>query len=103
MNTSAAADVFINPVLEGGGVKTKVLEALAAHRTVVSTVSGAIGVDTGICGNKLKIVPDNDWLQFSARMQELEDITAPTPSSFLHYHNSGRIAAEAAAIMQSLL
>lgn len=99
----AAADVFINPVLEGGGVKTKVLEALAAHRTVVSTVSGAVGVDTGICGNKLKIVPDNDWQQFTARMQELEDITAPTPSSFLHYHNSGRIAAEAAAIMQSLL
>jgi glycosyltransferase involved in cell wall biosynthesis len=99
----AAADIFINPVLEGGGVKTKVLEALAAHKTVVSTVSGAIGVDTAICGNKLKIVADNDWQQFTARMQELDDITTPTPSSFFIYHNNERIAAEAAAIMQSVL
>lgn len=99
----AAVDVFINPVLEGGGVKTKVLEALAAGRTVVSTVSGAVGVDTAICGNKLKVVPDNDWQQFVARMQELDDVTAPTPASFLSYHNSERIAAEAAVIMQSLL
>lgn len=99
----AAADIFINPVLEGGGVKTKVLEALAAHKTVISTVSGAIGVDAAICGNKLKIVPDNNWQQFTARMQELEHIDTPTPSSFFIYHNNERIAEEAIAIMQSLL
>ncbi|WP_298741066.1 glycosyltransferase family 4 protein [uncultured Chitinophaga sp.] len=99
----AAADIFINPVVEGGGVKTKVLEALAAHKTVISTRSGAIGVDTAICGNKLKVVPDNDWRQFAARMQELDDISSPTPSSFFSYHNNERIAAEVAAIMQAVL
>jgi glycosyltransferase involved in cell wall biosynthesis len=98
----AAADIFINPVLEGGGVKTKVLEALAAHKTVVSTVSGAIGVNPAICGNKLKVVADGDWQQFVALMQQREDINTPTPPSFFAYHEQERIAREAIAIMEKI-
>lgn len=99
----AAADIFINPVLEGGGVKTKVLEALAAHKTVVSTVSGAIGVDTAICGNKLKIVPDQDWQQFAVGMQQLDGVNEPTPASFFAYHDQQRVAEAAANVMRELL
>ncbi len=99
----AAADIFINPVLEGGGVKTKVLEALAAHKTVVSTVSGAIGVNPAISGNKLKVVADGDWQQFVALMQQREDIDTPTPPSFFAYHAQERIAREAIAIMEKIV
>jgi glycosyltransferase involved in cell wall biosynthesis len=95
-----AADMFINPVLEGGGVKTKVLEALAAHKTVISTVSGATGVNTAVTGNKLKIAPDNNWQQFAAMMQEQGNIAAPTPSAFFDYYNNDNIARQVAAAME---
>lgn len=39
-----AADVVLNPIVKGAGVKTKVLEAIALGKTVVSTESGAFGI-----------------------------------------------------------
>jgi hypothetical protein len=37
------ADVFINPVSYGGGIKTKLVEALGYNLNAVSTSNGAIG------------------------------------------------------------
>lgn len=59
-----AADIFINPVVSGGGVKTKLIEALAMSCTCISTEAGAIGVHKSGCGNKLKIVSNKDWNNF---------------------------------------
>jgi glycosyltransferase involved in cell wall biosynthesis len=55
-----AAKVVLNPVITGGGVKTKAIDALARNANLVSTESGAIGIEKSVCGNKLIIVPDND-------------------------------------------
>ncbi len=38
-------NVFLNPVLSGGGIKTKLVEALAYDLNAVSTENGAIGID----------------------------------------------------------
>jgi glycosyltransferase involved in cell wall biosynthesis len=50
--------------MSGGGVKTKMIEALGLNTTVVSTETGAAGVTREACGEKLIVVKDNDWKQF---------------------------------------
>jgi hypothetical protein len=59
-----AADVFLNPILSGGGIKTKLVEAIGFGASAVSTVTGAMGCGQQICGNKLTIVKDGDWKNF---------------------------------------
>ena len=78
-----AADVLLNPVITGGGVKTKMIEALGMGTTVVSTHSGAVGVDPKIAGNKLLISEDNDWQSFCHYIiRSKESIHDPTPDAF---------------------
>ncbi len=55
------ADVFINPVNDGGGIKTKLVEALGYNLNAVSTINGAIGIDENICNGKLLICENDDW------------------------------------------
>lgn len=60
-----AADIFLNPVVSGGGIKTKMVEAIGFGTTVISTATGATGIDKSAAGNKLITVPDNDWGGFT--------------------------------------
>lgn len=55
-----AADIVLNPVNTGGGVKTKVIEAIALGTTVISSRTGAKGIDAKACGEKLIIAEDED-------------------------------------------
>ena len=71
-----AADVLLNPIVSGGGVKTKMIEALGLNTAVVSTSSGAAGVHKENCGEKLRIVADGDWKSFTQ-----ETINAATTKS----------------------
>lgn len=76
------ADLFLNPVQLGGGVKTKMVESIAYGTTVVAVQSGATGLDSTTCGNKLIVVPDNDWTAFAqAVLHHLSDLSR-TPASF---------------------
>ena len=59
------ADLFINPVIDGGGIKTKLVEALGFDLFCVSTKNGAIGVPVEICNQKLNIITDNNWISFA--------------------------------------
>lgn len=83
-----AADILLNPVTTGGGVKTKMIEALGLNTSVVATETGAIGVDTTVCGNKLKLVPDGSWDQFvEALVYFTKNPQIKTPDSFYScYH-----------------
>lgn len=60
-----ACDIFLNPLLDGGGIKTKLVEALGFGKQAVSTVNGAIGVDATCTQGRLKVVPDGDWQSFA--------------------------------------
>jgi glycosyltransferase involved in cell wall biosynthesis len=53
----AEADVCLLPMLEGGGTRLKLTEAMAAGRAVVSTTNGATGVDV-TNGEELLIADD---------------------------------------------
>ncbi len=82
-----AADLFLNPVQSGGGIKTKMVEAIGYGANVIATETGAIGILKSICGEKLIVVPDNDWDGFSkAVIQNINDSTQPS-HAYYHYYS----------------
>ncbi|HEV7781743.1 MAG TPA: glycosyltransferase family 4 protein [Chitinophagaceae bacterium] len=86
-----ATDIFLNPILSGGGIKTKMVEAIGYGATVVSTENGAAGLDKNICGDKLLTVPDNNWDLFVKTIIENIGHINPTPSSYYNMYYWGAI------------
>lgn len=87
-----AAKVVLNPVITGGGVKTKAIDALARNANLVSTESGAIGIEKSVCGNKLMIVPDNDVNIFAQAIIKTCDAPLTNiPNQFYQTYNWGNI------------
>ena len=97
------ADCFINPVTLGGGIKTKLIDALAHNLTAISTHSGAQGVSENIMGDKLIFVNDYDWAAFAGSMAEL-DIHQQnhTPADFYRQFNWDTIVQKALLSLQVL-
>ncbi len=94
-----ACDIMLNPVLKGGGIKTKAVEALAYNKTVISSTSGSAGLIQAYCGNKLLLANDNNWDSFSEKV--IEAIQQPTdiPSTFYDTYYHGAIAQKVIDIM----
>jgi glycosyltransferase involved in cell wall biosynthesis len=90
------ADVFINPVTHGGGIKTKLVEALGYNLNAVSTLNGAIGVDQKICNGKLLLTENQDWQAFNDKMEIAAKIDESISSEFFDHFYWGNIAAKAA-------
>ena len=80
------ADIFINPVIEGGGIKTKVVEALGYNLSVISTRSGAIGIPEDITGQKLVIVDNNNWENFANHVLSVKTDAQIPPDFFEHFY-----------------
>ena len=96
-----AAHVFLNPIISGGGVKTKAIEAIAMDCTVVSSEIGALGLVRSACGDKLQVVADNDWLNFSSQVISALSREDHTPSAFFEYYYWGHIAGKVAEILKN--
>lgn len=79
------AGIFINPVMEGGGIKTKLVEALGYNLTSVSTATGATGIDPTLCNGKLLLSPDNDWPSFVSHIIAATRINATIPPKYFEY------------------
>ncbi len=92
------ADIFINPVIEGGGIKTKVVEALGYDLTVISTRSGAIGIPQSISGKKLYNITDSDWQGFANAILQADSIEK-IPASFFEQFYWGNIATKVKSIL----
>jgi len=92
------ADTFINPVTDGGGIKTKVVEALGYDLAVVSTASGAIGIPQAITGGKLELIADEDWAGFAEKTIRMNAGTSIPQAYFEHFY-WGNIAAKAATLI----
>ncbi|MEP6950849.1 MAG: glycosyltransferase family 4 protein [Ginsengibacter sp.] len=95
-------DIFINPVTEGGGIKTKLVEALGYNLNAVSTINGATGVDTNICNGKLLICENTDWQGFAKKMQKAIPVTQPVTHEFFDNFYWDNIARKAAGIVNKL-
>jgi hypothetical protein len=88
-------DVFINAINEGGGIKTKLVEALGYNLNAVSTTHGAIGIDPAICRDKLQIT-DDMANGFVKKIVQLAGYTADTPPEFFDHFYWDNIAQKAA-------
>lgn len=94
------ADMLINPVMDGGGIKTKLVEALGYNLNVVTTTSGAIGVPLEITGEKMKIIEDDNWKAFANAIAD-SNTSTDIPNEYFNYFYWGKIAEKAAAILQN--
>lgn len=96
-----AADVVLNPILKGAGVKTKVLEAIALGKTVVSTESGAFGIQTQVCGEQLVVVGDHDTPAFAdAVLQSLALKNQTTQVEFYDYYYRDNVVKDLLPLLQ---
>lgn len=83
------SDIFINPVNDGGGIKTKLVEALGFNLTSVSTINGAIGIDAAICNGKLLLSHgDND---FATKIAEACSVHSSIGEEYYNYFYWGNI------------
>lgn len=95
-----ACDIMLNPVLSGGGIKTKAVEALAYNKHVISTKSGALGLSPNVCGSNLHIIPDNEWDNFANAIIEASQKPRAISPSFYEQYYWGNIAGNMLTIMQ---
>jgi glycosyltransferase involved in cell wall biosynthesis len=85
--------VFLNPVLLGGGVKTKVIEALSWGLPVVSSATGAQGIPLSACGGKLHVVADGHWQAFAEKAAQVALLPpSDMPSQFYEILSWKKIA-----------
>jgi glycosyltransferase involved in cell wall biosynthesis len=97
-----AADLFLNPVIEGGGIKTKLVEAIGYGTATVSTVNGSIGVTKEDAGELLYIVEDGNWQAFATEViRACGVLPTPPPPAFFEKFYWVNIAKKAAAFMQT--
>lgn len=94
-----ACDVMVNPVMKGGGVKTKAVEALGYNKMVVSTRSGAAGLLPALCGDNLLLSHDEDWDGFCAHIRKAAAQRSNVPQAFYETYYWGNIARKAVSIL----
>lgn len=96
----AAADAFLNPVVTGGGVQTKMVDALGFNLNVVCFD----GMQEGIKGADAKIftAPQNDWQAFTTAIGYALNKNEPTPAAFFEYHNWTNIAEKTYRFIQTI-
>jgi len=95
------ADVFLNPVSEGGGIKTKLVEALGFNLHCISTTSGAIGIPVHITNHQLTLVDDHDAEGFTNQLINITTSRNPIGKEFFDYFYWNNIAAKACQIINS--
>lgn len=99
-NYFLAADVFINPVKTGGGIQTKIMDALSYHLNVVCFQSKA--GDILHAENKLYLVQDESPNNFADAVLMAASKKTATPDAFFETYNWRSIAAKAAKEICSL-
>ena len=88
-----AADIFIDPVLSGGGIQTKIMDALSYNLNVVCFESKALGIS--YAADKISGVDDGDWPAFAKAVHQALGKNEETPQAFFENYNWRTIAAEA--------
>lgn len=96
-----ASDIFMNPVNDGGGIKTKLVEALGYNITSVSTISGAIGVDSEICNGKLLLANEDNYGDFAAKIIEATKVRSAIGEEFYNHFYWGNIIDKAIRIIET--
>jgi len=94
------ADIFINPVVDGGGIKTKLVEAIGYGTAAISTKTGSTGITGADAGELLRITDDDDWEGFAAEItRKFQSPPSGVPGAFFKKFYWGNIAKKAAAFI----
>ncbi|HEY4155135.1 MAG TPA: glycosyltransferase family 4 protein, partial [Puia sp.] len=93
--------VFLNPVIRGAGIKTKLVEALGYNLNSVSTENGSVGIDPVLCNGKLLVCPDSNWEEFARLIRQMAEIQIPIPQAFYDHFYWDNIARRAAEFIQT--
>lgn len=97
-----AADLFLNPIMSGAGIKTKAVEAIAYNCQVVSTKLGALGMDRDACNGKLDVVADGDWKNFAHHtITRMKEAPQTTTEKFYTFYFWGNIAKKVVHLLQN--
>jgi len=92
-----SASVFLNPISNNSGIKTKLVEALANHCKIVSMKGGAVGISSELCGSQMMLAENDNWDEFAEKViAQLKMKHIQTPASFFDYFSAEKIAAKAA-------
>jgi polysaccharide biosynthesis protein PslH len=97
-----AADVFINPVTAGGGVQTKIVDALGQHCSVVCFEHMLTGIPVHTAGEKLFVAKKDDWEEFVKQIERVSHFNNTTPDAFFESMSWKKIAGEAAERIRKL-
>lgn len=97
-----ACDVFINPIKSGGGIKTKLVEALGYGMSAVSTIKGATGINEDICNGRLLINPTDNWQDFVELMIDAVSIKQSIGDDYFEQFSWANIGAKAASIINAM-
>ena len=98
-----SAQLFLNPIVQPSGVKTKVIEAIGNHCTVISTEAGASGINKHACGEKLITVSDGDWEAFTQKiLLYVKQPQRKTGPAFFETYLWNNIAAKAVKKLQTV-
>ncbi len=95
-----AADVFLNPITQGGGIKTKLVEALGYNLNAVSTTLGATGIEPAWCNGKLFLCQDSDWEAFAKAVEQAARYRADMPPVYFEHFYWGFTTKKAAAFIE---
>jgi polysaccharide biosynthesis protein PslH len=97
-----AANMFINPVTTGGGIKVKLIEALSYGIPVITSENGATGVDMNTTGSQMVITKNNDIESFCKNIVNNWDRPASIPADFLEKYQWEKIVYDVAQRINKL-
>lgn len=97
------ADVFINPVQQGGGIQTKNIDALNANLSVVCFEHMLQGIPLKVVNGNLLIAERNNWNNFTDKIIIWSN-SPPLPKSqdFFDYFNRATVMARFTTSMKQL-
>ena len=95
-------DLVLNVSISGGGAKSKVIEAVAHGTSVISTRSGAIGLDLECFGEQVSVVDDENYIEFAREIIEKSQTSKTTPVEFFETYSWSRIVSRAADYIQRI-
>jgi glycosyltransferase involved in cell wall biosynthesis len=98
-----SCDIMVNPVMTGGGIKTKAVEALGYNKIVVSSAAGAAGLMKEVCGNNLQVTSDYDWNAFSEKVITATQQKPAIPQRFYDTYYWDNAARKILSIMNGKL
>jgi glycosyltransferase involved in cell wall biosynthesis len=87
----AAADVFINTTVNGGGIQTKILDAVSHQCNTVSFAQMITGIPEEVCGPKLFIAEEGNWDEFAALTIIAAENKYDTPDTFFEHFSWDRL------------